>query len=288
MSRTLLYISICILSWSFIPVASKEVLKGMNNFAMLFFSNLISAIVMLFYLTLTSRIKKLSLYSLKDYLTMSFLGFLGCFAYYVLLYKAFSLSLAQEVFIINYTWPILILVFSIPILKEKLNLIKVISVLISFAGVLVIVTKGHILHVKFTNIQGDMLALFGAICFALFSTLGKKVNYDQIIAVFVYFTSATILGVTTVSLFKITNPSANVLFWLLINGLFINGISYIFWFKALKSAQTALISNLVYLTPAVSLLFISLIIKEKIHFYSLVGLVFILLGIGIQVYKKTT
>lgn len=288
MSRTLLYISICILSWSFIPVASKEVLKGMNNFAMLFFSNLISAIVMLFYLTLTSRIKKLSLYSLKDYLTMSFLGFLGCFAYYVLLYKAFSLSLAQEVFIINYTWPILILVFSIPILKEKLNLIKVISVLISFAGVLVIVTKGHILHVKFINIQGDMLALFGAICFALFSTLGKKVNYDQIIAVFVYFTSATILGVTTVSLFKITNPSANVLFWLLINGLFINGISYIFWFKALKSAQTALISNLVYLTPAVSLLFISLIIKEKIHFYSLVGLVFILLGIGIQVYKKTT
>ncbi len=287
MSKTLLYISICILSWSFIPVASKEVLKGMNNFAMLFFSNFTSAVVMLFYMAFTSRIKKLSLYSFSDYLKMSFLGFLGSFAYYVLLYKAFSLSLAQEVFIINYTWPILIVIFSAPILKEKLDLIKVTSVLISFVGVLIIVTKGHVLNVKFTSVEGDMLALLGAICFALFSTLGKKVNYDQIIAVFVYFASATIFSATTIGLFKITDISASVVFWLLINGLFINGISYIFWFKALKSAQTALISNLVYLTPAVSLLFISLILKEKIHTYSIAGLVFILLGIGLQIYKKT-
>ncbi len=288
MSKTLLYISICILSWSLIPVASKEVLKGMNNFAMLFFSNFISAIVMLIYLIATFRVKKLTQYTLRDYLTMSFLGFLGSFAYYVLLYKAFSLSLAQEVFIINYTWPILILIFSVPILKEKLDFVKAASILISFIGVLVIVTRGHVLHVKFTSVEGDLLALFGAVCFALFSTLGKKVNYDQIVAVFVYFASATVFSLTTSGLFKIANITPSVLFWLFINGLFINGISYIFWFKALKSAQTALISNLVYLTPAVSLIFISLIIKEKIHTYSLVGLIFILLGIGMQIYKKTT
>ncbi len=288
MSKTLLYISICILSWSFIPVASKEVLRGMNNFAMLFFSNLISAIVMLIYLIATSQVKKLAQYTPKDYLTMSFLGFLGSFAYYVLLYKAFSLSLAQEVFIINYTWPILILIFSVPILKEKLDFVKVVSVFISFIGVLVIVTKGNVLHVKFTSVEGDLLAIFGAVCFALFSTLGKKVNYDQIVAVFVYFASATVFSLTTSGFFTITNITPSVLFWLFINGLFINGISYIFWFKALKSTQTALISNLVYLTPAVSLIFISLIIKEKIQTYSLMGLAFILLGIGMQIYKKAT
>ena len=288
MSKTLLYISICILSWSFIPVASKEVLRGMNNFAMLFFSNLISAIVMLIYLIATSQVKKLAQYTPKDYLTMSFLGFLGSFAYYVLLYKAFSLSLAQEVFIINYTWPILILIFSVPILKEKLDFVKVVSVFISFIGVLVIVTKGNVLHVKFTSVEGDLLAIFGAVCFALFSTLGKKVNYDQIVAVFVYFASATAFSLTTSGFFTITNTTPSVLFWLFINGLFINGISYIFWFKALKSTQTALISNLVYLTPAVSLIFISLIIKEKIQTYSLMGLAFILLGIGMQIYKKAT
>ncbi len=286
MSKTLIYIFICILSWSLIPVASKEVLKGMNNVAMLFFSNLISATVMLLYLIATSGIKKFSQYSLKDYLIMSSLGFLGSFSYYILLYKAFSLSLAQEVFIINYTWPILILIFSVPILNEKLNLIKTISVLISFVGVLTIITKGHIMHVRFTNVEGDILALLGAVCFALFSTFGKKVEYDQIIAIFVYFTSATIFCTTTIGFFKITELSVNVLFWLFINGLFINGISYIFWFKALKSAQTSLVSNLVYLTPALSLIFISIFLKEKIHTYSLLGLILILLGIGMQMYKN--
>ncbi len=286
MGKTLLYISICILSWSLIPVASKEVLKGMNNFVMLFFSNLISAIVMLFYLIFTPRAKKFPQYNLKDYLIMSSLGFLGSFAYYILLYKAFSLSLSQEVFIINYTWPILVLIFSVPILKEKLDLIKIISVFISFIGVLVIVTKGHIMYIKFTNVEGDILALFGAVCFALFSTFGKKVNYDQIIAVFVYFASATIFCTTTISLFKIENLSSSVLFWLFINGLFINGISYIFWFKTLKSAQTSLVSNLVYLTPALSLVFISIFLKEKIHTYSLAGLILILSGIGMQIRKN--
>ncbi len=287
MSKTLIYISICILSWSLIPVASKEVLKGMNNFAMLFFSNLISATVMLFYLIATSGVKKISQYSLKEYLVMSSLGFLGSFSYYILLYKAFSLSLAQEVFIINYTWPILIVIFSVPILNEKLSLIKTISVLISFIGVLTIITKGHIMDVRFTNVEGDILALLGAVCFALFSTFGKKVEYDQIIAIFVYFASATIFCTTTIGFFKITELSGNVLFWLFINGLFINGISYIFWFKALKSAQTSLVSNLVYLTPALSLIFISIFLKEKIHTYSLAGLILILLGIGMQMYKNS-
>ena len=143
------------------------------------------------------------------------------------------------------------------------------------------------MHVRFTNVEGDILALLGAVCFALFSTFGKKVEYDQIIAIFVYFASATIFCTTTIGFFKITELSVNVLFWLFINGLFINGISYIFWFKALKSAQTSLVSNLVYLTPALSLIFISIFLKEKIHTYSLLGLILILLGIGMQMYKNS-
>ncbi len=203
-----------------------------------------------------------------------------------MLYKAFSISLAQEVFIINYTWPILIVLFSALIFREKLNSIKFASILISFIGVVIILTKGRLLDIRFTNIEGDLLALSASVCFALFSVLGKKVKYDQIVAVFVYFLSATVFCLSTLKLFVITHLSINSLFWLLINGMFINGISYIFWFKALKSAQTALVSNLIYLTPAVSLIFIALILKEKIHLYSLFGLIFILTGIGLQLSTK--
>ncbi len=288
MIKAILYTLVCVVSWAFIPVASKEILKNMNNYAMLLFSNAISTTVLLFYLLLSGRVNILKRYSPKDYLIMSFLGFLGSYLFYIVLYKAFSLSLAQEVFIINYTWPILIVLLSAPILKERLNLTKLISIAISFFGVVIILTRGNPSHIKFTSVKGDLLALLASLCFALFSVLGKKVKYDQIVSVFIYFLSATVFSLLSIKYAHIKSITANSLFWLFINGAFINGISYIFWFKALKSTKASVVSNIVYLTPALSLLFISAILKERIETYSAFGLLFILAGIAIQLKPKLT
>ncbi|AEA33181.1 DMT family transporter [Hippea maritima] len=288
MIKALIAVFICITSWAFIPIASKEILKGMNNYAMLFFSNIISASILGIYLFSQNGIRVLKKYSIKDYILMSFLGFLGSFLFYVFLYKAFSLASAQEVFIINYTWPILITLLGFFILKEKATLMSLIAITISFLGVVIIATKGNLSTLKFTNLYADILALLGATCFALFSVLGKKVKYDQKIAVFVYFLSASIFSLATIKAFQIKFINSNTLFWLFINGAIINGISYIFWFYALKKAKTALISNLVYLTPLISLVFISLILKEKIEPYSIAALFLIMAGIGLQLAKKPT
>ena len=288
MIKAIIYTLICVVSWAFIPVASKEILKDMNNYAMLLFSNAISTVVLFFYLLLSRKVNLLKKYSLKDYLTLSFLGFLGSYLFYIVLYKAFSLSLAQEVFIINYTWPILIVVLSAPILKEQLTLTKLISITISFFGVIIILTRGNLSHINFTSAKGDLLALLASFCFALFSVLGKRVQYDQIISVFIYFLSATVFSLLTLNYAQIKSITANSLFWLFINGVFINGISYIFWFKALKSTKAVVVSNIAYLTPALSLLFISAILREKIETYSIFGLMFILAGISMQLKFKST
>ncbi len=288
MIKAILYTLICVVSWAFIPVASKEILKDMNNYAMLLFSNAISTVVLFFYLLLSKKVCLLKKYSPKDYLVLSFLGFLGSYLFYIVLYKAFSLSLAQEVFIINYTWPILIVLLSAPILKERLNPTKLISITISFFGVVIILTRGNPSHIKFTSVKGDLLALIASFCFALFSVLGKKVKYDQIVSVFIYFLSATVFSLLSIKYAHIKSITVNSLIWLFINGAFINGISYIFWFKALKSTKAAVVSNIVYLTPALSLLFISAILKERIETYSIFGLLFILTGIAIQLKPRLT
>ncbi len=288
MIKAILYTLICVVSWAFIPVASKEILKDMNNYAMLLFSNAISTVVLFFYLLLSKKVGLLKKYSPKDYLALSFLGFLGSYLFYIVLYKAFSLSLAQEVFIINYTWPILIVLLSAPILKERLNPTKLISITISFFGVVIILTRGNPSHIKFTSVKGDLLALIASFCFALFSVLGKKVKYDHIVSVFIYFLSATVFSLLSIKYAHIESITVNSLIWLFINGAFINGISYIFWFKALKSTKAAVVSNIVYLTPALSLLFISAILKERIETYSIFGLLFILTGIAIQLKPRLT
>ena len=77
-------------------------------------------------------------------------------------------------------------------------------------------------------------------------------------------------------------PSPPVWGWLLYNGLLVNGISYLFWFKALEHGDTFIVSNLLYLTPALSLLFVRLLLNEPVHSSATLGLLLIAGGILIQ------
>jgi drug/metabolite transporter (DMT)-like permease len=201
----------------------------------------------------------------------------------VLLYAALAVTSASEGFILAYTWPMLVIILAFPLLKEKLTIIKLCSIFISFLGIVVIVTHGNIFALSFTSLQGDVLALGGAGVFALFSVLGKRYHYDQVVSVFMYFVTALLFIIPTLFLFSsLKIPSFHVWLWLLLNGFLVNGISYIFWFKALEYGDTSIISNALYLTPFLSLVYIAIFLGEKILISSIVGLVIIVSGIILQ------
>ena len=229
------------------------------------------------------KTKALNTYGLKDYLKIGLLGFLGTYLYYVLLYAALAVTSASEGFILAYTWPMLVIILAFPILKERLTVKKIVSIFISFLGIVVIVTHGKIFAISFTSLKGDILALTAAGVFALFSVLGKKYQYDQVVSVFIYFITALVFITPTLLLFSsLRMPSFHVWLWLLLNGFLVNGISYIFWFKALEYGDTHVLSNALYLTPFLSLVYIAFFLGEKILFSSIVGLVIIVLGIILQ------
>jgi drug/metabolite transporter (DMT)-like permease len=116
----------------------------------------------------------------------------------IFFYGALSKTTASEGFILAYTWPILVLILSFVILKDKITLQKLVGILISFLGTIIITTKGNISAFSLTNLQGDILALSGAFVFALFSFLGKTLNVDKTISVFIYFLSALVFVIPTV------------------------------------------------------------------------------------------
>lgn len=279
------YLALCIIFWAAIPVVSKKILTDLNNVQMLFYTTLVSFLVLLIISLIQKKLTLLKKYKAKDFGVMFILGFLGAYFCYLILYKAFSLASAQEIFILAYTWPIMVIILGFILLKEKPTVRKLIAILLSFLGIMIIVTKGHITNLVFSNINGDLLSLFYAFIFALFSVLGKKFDFDKTIAATVYFFTALIILIPTMlimSNFRI--PSPNVWFWLFINGFFINGITYVFWFKALK-APTHIVSNLLYLTPFLSLLYIHLFLGDKILISSLIGLMVISSGIILQSLK---
>ncbi|GAC1349454.1 MAG: DMT family transporter [Ktedonobacteraceae bacterium] len=282
-AQSFFYLGLCILSWGLIPVVTKNILVELNNLQMLFYSTIFSCIVMGSIVLFQKKISVLATYSIRDYAKVGVLGFLGTYLYYVLLYAALALTSASEGFILAYTWPMLVIILAFPLLKERLTVKKLCSIFISFLGIVVIVTHGSIFTLSFTSLQGDMLALGGSGVFALFSVLGKKYQYDQVVSVFIYFVTALVFITPTLFLFSsLKMPSFHVWLWLLLNGFVVNGVSYIFWFKTLEYGDTSVISNALYLTPFLSLVYIALFLGEQILISSVLGLVIIVVGIILQ------
>ena len=282
-TRSYFYLGLCIISWALIPVVSKKMLIELDNLQILFYSTIFSVLSMICILIYQNKFSLFKKYSSFDYLNMAWLGFLGTYLYYILLYGAFALTSASEGFILAYTWPILVLVLAFILLKERVTIKKIISILISFMGIWVIVSKGNLSSLNFSSLNGDLLALAGAFVFALFSVLGKKSKYDQVISVFIYFLTALFLLVPTIFLFSsLKLPSLEIWPWIVLNGLLVNGISYVFWFKALEYGDTSVLTNTLYLTPFTSLLFITLFLGEPILISSVIGLLIVVTGIFLQ------
>lgn len=276
-------LTLCILLWASIPVASKKILVEMTNIQMLFWSTLFSFAVLVVVLIAQGKVNLLRCYPPVAYGWMGLLGFLGAYLYYVLLYGALALTSAAEGFILAYTWPILVSLLAVAILGERLTRRRAVAVVISFFGVVVIVTQGQIVSVAFTSLAGDLLALAGAFVFALFSVLGKRARYDQTLSATVYF-GVALLAVTATVLFTggVPAPSAAVWPWLLYNGVLVNGVTYVFWFKALEHGETFIISNALYLTPFLSLVYVYFLLDEPILPSAVAGLVIIVAGIALQ------
>ncbi len=274
---------LCVLLWAFVPVVTKKTLVELDHLQFLLYSTIFSLLIIGVFFIKQKKYKLIKVYKPKSLLNMLFLGMLGNYFYYVFLYAAIDHTTASEGFILAYTWPMLVLILSFVILKEKVTAKKILGVITSFVGIIIITTKGDITGFTFTSVYGDALALIGAFTFALFSVLGKKNTYDRIFSVFMYYVAALIFIVPTVffaSSFVL--PSKDIIIWVLINGFFVNGISYLFWFNALDRVKTQMISSLLYLTPFVSLIYIKIFLDEPILISAIIGLCIIVIGVVSQ------
>ncbi len=286
-AQSYLNLALCILLWASIPVASKKILAELSNLQMLFWSTVFSVAALAALVVAQGKIPILKCYRLPSILRLSWLGFLGAFLYYILLYGAFARTSAAEGFILAYTWPIMVSALAVPLLGERMTPARLTAVVTSFFGVVVIVTRGRLVELSLTSLPGNLMALCGAFVFALFSVQGKRIGHDLTVAAFVYFVAALVCAAIAMAFVGFTPlPPTRIWGWILYNGLLVNGISYLFWFKALQHGDTFVVSNLLYLTPALSLLFVRLFLDEPVHASALFGLLFIVAGILLQSWQK--
>jgi len=282
--KAYLYACLAIVFWSTSASAFKISLAHLDVLTLLLLASMTSAIVLLLYLLSQNKLRLLKALSKEDYLRSAFLGFLNPFLYYTVLFKAYSILLAQEAQPLNFIWPLTLVLLSIPILKQKIKRKDILAILISFFGVFIISTGGHILRFKFTDPLGVLLATGSSIPWALFWIYNMKDKRDDLVKLFLNFAFASAYVFLALLLFgKVRIPSIYGILGATYVGLFEMGITFLIWLKALKlSKTTAHVTNLVYLVPFLSLVVISLVLREEILPSTIVGAVFIVGGITLQ------
>ncbi|MCK4756387.1 DMT family transporter [candidate division WOR-3 bacterium] len=281
------YAVIVVLIWSTVASAFKISLRYLNYLQLLFYASLISLLILFIILIFQNKLSLLKTYSKKDYLHSAMLGLLNPFLYYIVLFKAYSLLPAQQAVSLNYTWAIQIVLLSVPLLKQKIGFKSVLAIIISYAGVLIISTQGDILALRVTNVYGVLLALGSAVIWALFWIYNIKDKRDEVVKLFLNFLFGFIFILIAIVFSKrLIIPKIPGFTSAVYIGLFEMGITFVLWLKALKlSKTTAQVSNLIYLTPFLSLLIINIMIGEKILISTIIGLILIVMGIIMQQYK---
>ena len=282
--KAYVFAGLAIFFWSTVATAFKIGLRYLEPQILVMYASLTSFLLMLVVVISQKKLRMLLNYSIRDYSASIILGLLNPFLYYLILFKAYSLLPAQVAQPLNMIWPIVLVFLSGPFLGQKIGLRSYIALSISFVGIMFISSQGDFFGFKNSNSLGIILAVGSSLIWSFFFIFNVRDKRDEELKLLLNFFFATlfILGLNLATgNFKI--PELKGLLAAVYIGFFEMGFTFLFWLKALKYSRSSdLISNLVYLAPFLSLIFIHHILGENIFATTFIGLIFIVAGILYQ------
>ena len=279
-----LYALSAVLIWSTIATALTMTLRTMRKEEMLLWAFLVSFLILGGMVFATEKKKRLLPYLRQHWKQTLLLGMINPFIYYFTLFYAYELLPAQEAQAINYTWALMLSYLSVPLLGHRVSRGDIIAGLFCYLGVLIIATHGDLAALEFSHAKGVLVALLSTVFWALYWIFVTKLKEDTVIVLFANFS----VGLTAIFLYTFfahttLQMEPEGMWGALYIGLFEMGVTFVLWGKALSlTAHTASISNLIFLSPILSLVWIYFIAGEAIYASTVVALGLIFLGLLIQ------
>jgi drug/metabolite transporter (DMT)-like permease len=177
------------------------------------------------------------------------LGVYGLFGYHFLLFLAFRTAPAVQANLVNYLWPLLIVVLA-PLFHKssRLHLRQVLAALAGLTGAVLVMTNGQDIATNFNF--GYLAALASAFIWATYSLMTQRVAAFHTAAIgyfgFVSGILALLCHFTLETPVALCWRDAGLLTWM---GLGPLGLAFYLWDAALKNGNAQHIGLLSFLTP---------------------------------------
>ncbi len=282
--KAYLYAGIAIFFWSTVASAFKVGLQHINFIQFLFFASWTSLFVLLIINLFRGNLYKLKSLEKKDLAFSALMGALSPFGYYLVLFKAYEILPAQVAQPLNMVWPIVLVFLSVILLNQKISYKSFIALFICFIGVYFISSQGEPGVLAFKEPLGVLLAAGSSLIWSLYWIYNVKKGMDETLQLLLNFFFASIYITIFILIFNdFRNLDLPGITLAVYAGIFEMGITFLLWIRAMKyTASNDKISNLVYIAPFLSLIFIHYFVGETIYVTSLIGLSLIVIGILVE------
>ncbi len=270
--------------WGGTFIAGRVVAREVGPYSTAFFRFVIASLFLLF---LTRRengrfpgLRKVQI------LPIILLGATGVFAYNVFFFKGLKLINAGRASLIIANNPVAIAVFAAYLFREKLGLIKILGIILSVCGAIVVISKGNpadILHGALG--WGDFFIFLCVLCWTAFSLIGKAAmnglsplvatTYGCVVGTVALFIPACAEGMIT----SFAHYSGRAWFSIFYLGFFGTVLAFVWYYEGIDTIGATKASQFINFVPISAVLLAFLILGEPITFFLAFGTALVCLGI---------
>ena len=267
--------------WSLAFVSNKALLayiSPIENMILRFF------IAYILLLVLYPHLKTIK--SIKDELHFALLGFMGIFIYFILENFALKFTQAANVGLYMGAIPIFTAIVAHFLTKdEELNKFVWLGFLVSLIGMSLILFDSSKFELR---LKGDLLALLGALTFAIYSVAVKLApkGYHYIVITRKSFLYGLIfMLIYYVALHKSFNVKALTQSVVILNILYLgvisSGLAFILWQQGIERIGSIKASNYIYLVPLITAIAGVIFLREIMSLKMIIGALLIIAGLYI-------
>lgn len=221
-----------------------------------------------------------------DFKKIAIASFFGVCLNMLAFFKGLSYTSPINASVIMVTAPILVLIFSSIIIKEKINSQKIIGIIIGLIGAVVLIVYGNTSDGNAKNMMlGNFLVFVNAASYAMYLVLVKKLiaKYHPIVFIKWLYLFGLILvipfSVSEAIEIKWNTMPTDIYFKIGFVVLLTTCVTYLFNLFGLSKLKPTTVSVFIYLQPVIATLFALLVGSDSLNIVKISATSFIFLGV---------
>lgn len=264
--------------WGLSFIATKNALNEVTPVVIVFIRQLLGISFLMF----IALKKNLSFaVTWRDHKWVLLLGLIACFHLWIQVTGLQWTTASHTGWIIGIT-PVFMTILAMILFKEKIFKHQTLGIVLSFAGLLMLVSKGDFSSLDFIKNEGDALIIVSSLTWSIYSMVSKRatLNYSPIMTTLYLFTIiAIVLAPVTINQSNINAVEhLSLSGWgsILFLGIFCSGVAYTLWAQSLAEMPASRVGAFLYIEPFVTFFGAWILLDEKITLLTLLsGLVII-------------